>query len=68
MFVELGSATDSERYEHAFPIIRPLLEGVHEPSTDPLTAEGFEHEEFIDPSRYAARVERGMAVPGHVAD
>ena len=30
--------------------------------------EGFEHEQFVDPSRYAARVERGVAVPGHVAD
>ena len=68
MFVERGSATTGERHEHTFPILRPLLKGVHELSTDSGTTDGFEHEQFIDPSRYAARVERDMAVPGHVAD
>ena len=48
--------------------MRPLLKGIHELSTDSGTTEGFEHEQFIDPGRDAARVERGVAVPGHVAD
>ena len=56
-------AARGERHEHTFPILRPLLKGVHELSTDSGTTDGFEHEQFIDPSRYAARVERGMAVP-----
>ena len=68
MFVECGSATSGERHQHALPIRRPLLKGVHEFSADSGTTEGFDHEQFIDPGRLATGVEREVAVPRHVAD
>ena len=68
MLVKCGSAASGERHEHALPILRPLLKGVHELSTDSGATEGFDHQQFIHPSRWAARVERGMALPGHGAD
>jgi hypothetical protein len=68
MFVECGSPASGERHQHGLPILRPLLKSVHELSADSGTTEGFDHEQFIDPGRWPARVERGMAVPGDIAD
>lgn len=68
MFVKCSSATSGERHENALPIFCPLLEGVHELSTDSGAAKGFDHQQFIDPGGWPACVKRGMAVTGDIAD
>jgi len=44
MFVKCGSAASGERHEHALPILRPLLKGVHDLSTESGATEGFDHQ------------------------
>ena len=47
MFVKCRSAASGERHEHALPILRPLLEGVHELSTDSGAEGGFDHQHSL---------------------
>ena len=64
MFIECGSATSRERYEHGVQVHSPLLKTVHELWTESHSPQGFDHQKLIHPPVVSAQLQRPRATVG----